>query len=480
MAEKRQLGKILLRQKLVTPEELELLLKQQHAQPGHRLASTALASGKVNEIELLRALSEQHGLPGIDLTQIVIPLAELRLIPADIAKQHLILPILVREDRIFLAMADPADRKVLDEIEFVTGRKIFPYVALHEHLRTTIERAYVLAENGEAFFVGPRVPADYLESIGLAPEAPAARATVPPEAPRDTSVVRESRAPEPTGDFELSGLHPLPPEESDPPPAQHRPPTQRKRILVIDDEEDIRKLIKRVLVDRSYEVLEAADGLTGLQKIRDEIPDLLLVDAMLPEVHGFDICRRVKGSQKYGHIPIIMVSAIYRGWRFAEDARSSFGVAAFIEKPFRVAELLAAVERALDGRVGPTGTTDPPPNAEAQQVIAEALRKYQAGDVDGAVRTLRAATRVDPLSFALHYQLGLVCGRSELLFDAIHALETAVELRPRHYSALKNLALMHQKAGFRHRSIEMWERALACAPSDDIRQSIKALLVEML
>ena len=58
-------------------------------------------------------------------------------------------------------MADPADRRVVDEIEFVTGRRVFPYVALHDSLRDVIDKSYELAEAGEAYYVGPAVPDDY-------------------------------------------------------------------------------------------------------------------------------------------------------------------------------------------------------------------------------------------------------------------------------------------------------------------------------
>ncbi|MBC7173436.1 MAG: hypothetical protein H5U40_13435, partial [Polyangiaceae bacterium] len=94
--DKKQLGKILLKQRLVTPDELEELLLHQKAQPGQRLASAAHQSGKVGGLELLKALSEQHGVPGIDLSQVVVPLENLRLIPDDVARKHLILPVLVK------------------------------------------------------------------------------------------------------------------------------------------------------------------------------------------------------------------------------------------------------------------------------------------------------------------------------------------------------------------------------------------------
>ena len=103
--EKKQLGRILLQQKLVSSAALDDLLSEQRAHPEMRLASITAASGKVSEVDLLKALSEQHGVPGVDLAQVVVPLENLALIPFEIAKQHSILPILVKDDRLFLAMA---------------------------------------------------------------------------------------------------------------------------------------------------------------------------------------------------------------------------------------------------------------------------------------------------------------------------------------------------------------------------------------
>ena len=71
---------------------------------------------------------------------------------------------------------------------------------------------------------------------------------------------------------------------------------------------------------------------------------------MLPELHGFDIARRIKGSAKYGRIPIIMMSAVYRGWRIAEDLKQNYGIEEYLEKPFRIADVLEAVQRLLAAR----------------------------------------------------------------------------------------------------------------------------------
>src|SRR4051812_35485084 len=107
---KKQLGRILLQRKLVTPEGLEQLLQRQR-NDGSRLASVAADSGFVNPGELLSALSEQQGLPAVDLRRVHLDLAALEFVPLDIARQHLILPLVVKDERLFLAMADPDNKR---------------------------------------------------------------------------------------------------------------------------------------------------------------------------------------------------------------------------------------------------------------------------------------------------------------------------------------------------------------------------------
>jgi CheY-like chemotaxis protein len=507
--DKKQLGKILLKQKLVTPKELDGLLEEQKKTPGQRLASTAAQSGRIDGVELLRALSEQHGVSGIDLNQVVVPLTNLKLVPLEVARQYLILPFSVKDDEIHLAMADPQDQRVVQEIEFVTGRAVTPYVALHEALAKVIEEAYTRVERGETYYVGPQAPPEYLASLGIAAPAPP---KPPPPPPRKPPPPPARPAPEPADaetDFSdlfdespsspgslgavaqeaaprssISALDaafdsrvaPMPRDEG-----ARAPRTGPPKILVVDDEDDIRRMLRRVLVERGYQVVEAARGTEALQAVREHAPDLILLDAMLPEIHGFDICRRIKGSQKYGHIPIIMVSAVYRGWRFAEDLRQSFGVHAFLEKPFKITDVLTSIERALEGHpteAAPEG--DETISEQAGEALTSGIEAYKAGNVDDAIAHLVRGVGIDPLSFRLHYHLGLLYGRRDQVFEAIHELETAVDLAPKNFAALKNLAVLYQRAGFKHKAIEIWERALGSAPDEDTRRGIKEHLMSLL
>ncbi len=526
--EKKQLGRILLQQRLVSASMLDGLLEAQRASPDTRLASLTAASGHVAEVDLLRALSEQHGVPGIDVTQVVVPLENLALIPLEIAKQHGILPFLARDEQIFLAMSDPSDRRVIDEIEFVTGRRISPYVALHDALQELIDVCYRAAERGETHHIGAAVPRDYLEQVGLADREPApsplegatAGRTEAPDRGEVSGVSPTPRAPSAggssmggasTGDSakggpSLGGLapaaddlaefsfadvmdddaEPAPPLdpvfESRVAPLPTRPSASVRadvRVLMIDADEGVRRVVARALGERGYAASEAASGADGIAALRAAVPDVLIIDATLPDVHALELCRRVKASQRYGQVPILVVSAVHRGWRFAEDLRESWGVQAFLEKPFAVGEVLAAIERCLDGR-GADGADADAISHEAHAALAAGMEAFKAGDLPRAIAQLERGVAIDPRAFRLHYHLGLLYGKSDAsVFEAIQALETAVRLAPRSFPALKNLAVLYQRAGFRHQAMDVWERALGASPDDETKRGIQDHLLSL-
>lgn len=110
--EKRPLGKILLQRKLVSQQELDAALRTQHkSQAPAPLASQLVDDGTVDEVDALRALSEQYGVPGIDSTQVAFVLEHLDVVPRELAETNRILPVLVRGDRIFLRWLIPMRRR---------------------------------------------------------------------------------------------------------------------------------------------------------------------------------------------------------------------------------------------------------------------------------------------------------------------------------------------------------------------------------
>jgi DNA-binding response OmpR family regulator len=497
--DKKPLGRILIKQKLVSEHQIDTALRDQSKSAGTQrpLASQLTDAGVIQEVDALRALSEQHGVPGIDLGQIAILLEHLAVVPREMCEMHQILPVLLRDDRVFLAMANPKDKRVIDELEFVTGKKVYPYIGLTTALSRAIAAAYDAKAQGDTYYLGPRVPKETLAQLGIATEEEARRmpsdrapaigapAVVVDQAMKDSS----EEANFSTSDFgnlgsDISTVAALPEELRAAPSAGPRANAAGKLVMIVDDEEDIRKLLKRVFVEKGHRVIEADRGHLALRLVKQHVPDLLILDAMLPELHGFDIARRLKGSEKYGAIPIIMISAVYRGWRVAEDLKASYGIQEYLEKPFRIADVVNAAARALaqaPAMESKLPERDPEMlSGDAERALNDGIAAYKAGDIDQAISLLRAGSHIDPLAYRLHFHLALLYGKKGLLYDGINELEKAIELNPKHFAALKNLAVLYEKAGFKHRAIEMWERCVHAAPDGDTRTQIKEHLMRLL
>lgn len=488
--EKKPIGRILLKRRLISPEELDKQLEgQRSARDGVPLASRLASSGVVSETEVLRALSEQFGVPGIDLNQLALSLEHLNLVPREVAESSRVLPVLVRDDRLFLAMANPEDKRVIDELEFVTGRKIYPYVAVTTTLEKMIRDAYDAKEAGRTAFAGPSAPRAALERLGMSPDG-RERDSVEPGAPpvvldeqMEESAAEAAISTSEFGELgeEVSKVERLSDELKNMAGIAESVSGSAKRILVVDDEVDIRKLVRRLLTDKGHAVIEADRGLMALRLVKEQTPDLILLDAMLPEIHGFDIARRIKGSEKYGSIPILMMSAVYRGWRIAEDLKANYGIEDYVEKPFRIADLVEKVTRLLARDPQKQETHDPETiNRNAAKYLDEGITAYKNGEVDLAIGLLKKGIAIDPLAYRLRYHLALIYGKRGQFYDGITELERAVDLNPKHFPALKNLAVLYEKAGFRNKAVEMWERCVHSAPDAETRESIKAHLMKLL
>jgi DNA-binding response OmpR family regulator len=502
--DKKPLGRILIKQKLVSEQQIATALREQHKEPAasqRPLASQLTDAGVLQEVDALRALSEQHGVPGIDLGQIAILLEHIDVVPREMCEAHQILPLLQRADRVFLAMANPKDKRVIDELEFVTGKKVYPYIALTTALSRTIAAAYDAKAQGDTYYFGPRVPKETLAQLGIAtkeekeearrkPSHGALPAVEVPVAVVDQAMkVSGDETDFSTLDFgnvstDISTVAALPEELRKAPSSEARTSSSGKVILIVDDEADIRRLLKRVFVEKGHRVIEADRGLLALRMVKEHMPDLLILDAMLPELHGFDIARRLRGSEKYGAIPIIMISAVYRGWRVAEDLKSSYGIQDYLEKPFRIADVMNAATRALTPRRPEQGTGAERDlealSAEAEKALNNGIAAYKEGAIDKAIDLLKAGIQIDPLAYRLHFHLALLCGKKGLIFDGISELEKAIELNPKHFPALKNLAVLYEKAGFKHRAVEMWERCVHASPDAETRAQIKEHLIRLL
>ena len=113
-------------------------------------------------------------------------------------------------------------------------------------------------------------------------------------------------------------------------------------ILVIDDDEKLNRLLKRFLKDYGFEVYSAADAHEGLKKFRAVLPDLIILDVMLPGMTGFDVCKRIRETSS---VPIIMLTA--RGDVMDKVVGLELGADDYLPKPFEPRELVARMQAVL-------------------------------------------------------------------------------------------------------------------------------------
>ena len=114
------------------------------------------------------------------------------------------------------------------------------------------------------------------------------------------------------------------------------------RILVVDDEPSVRDLLAYNLRKAQYDVLLAADGRSALRLARDEKPDLILLDLMLPQIDGLDVCRELR---RQGSVPIIMLTAL--GEETDRVVGLEVGADDYLTKPFSMRELMARIKAVL-------------------------------------------------------------------------------------------------------------------------------------
>ncbi len=124
---------------------------------------------------------------------------------------------------------------------------------------------------------------------------------------------------------------------------------QSKRLVYIEDEEEMIDLVRLILSRRGYEVMGANGGREGLDLVRSELPDLVLLDLMMPDMDGWDVYQQMKSEEKTRDIPVIVVTAK------AQSIDKVLGlhiakVEDYISKPFSPQELLDSVEKVLAKR----------------------------------------------------------------------------------------------------------------------------------
>jgi DNA-binding response OmpR family regulator len=117
------------------------------------------------------------------------------------------------------------------------------------------------------------------------------------------------------------------------------------KVLVVDDDPVILELLRINFEIEGYEVLPAADGEQGLARARDEAPDVVLCDIMMPRLDGIELLTRLRGDPRTAHLPVVLLSA--KAQKVEVDRGLSMGAADYVTKPFDPLELLDRVNAVL-------------------------------------------------------------------------------------------------------------------------------------
>jgi two-component system phosphate regulon response regulator PhoB len=129
--------------------------------------------------------------------------------------------------------------------------------------------------------------------------------------------------------------------------------TTRKRILVVEDEDNIAIALDYLMTREGYEQKRTDTGAGAVEMIREMRPDLVLLDVMLPEVSGYEICQNVRMDPGLNAVKILMMTA--RGSAMERRKGLAMGADGFISKPFELKALRAEVRRILAGEPAPEG-----------------------------------------------------------------------------------------------------------------------------
>ncbi|MBU0671878.1 MAG: response regulator [Candidatus Margulisbacteria bacterium] len=193
-----------------------------------------------------------------------------------------------------------------------------------------------------------------------------------------------------------------------------------ENILIIEDEKDIAEAIEYNLKKESFKIFKAYDGRKGLKLACDKIPDLIVLDLMLPGLDGLEVCKILKKEPKTSNIPIVMLTA--KGGEVDKVLGLELGADDYITKPFSMRELIARIKTILK-------------RCAAKKIEFKPVIKFADLEIDTEkhiVRVLSKPIELTAKEFALLRYLAENKERvysREILLDSVWGIDVAIETR---------------------------------------------------
>jgi CheY-like chemotaxis protein len=138
---------------------------------------------------------------------------------------------------------------------------------------------------------------------------------------------------------------PYAPISPDPPEKRRRRLFMTRHVLIVDDEPNIVLSLKFLITQQGFEVRTAGSGEEALKALSEEVPDLILLDVMMPKPDGYEVCQRIRATPEWKDIPVIMLTA--KGRDVEKQKGLAMGADDYITKPFATHELIAKVRAIL-------------------------------------------------------------------------------------------------------------------------------------
>lgn len=521
MTDEKRIGDHLVDAGIITRDALEEVLRRRPAAGGERrLLSEIYSLGLASERQLAELLARRVGAPVAVLTESVIDLSVVGVVPTELMKKHLALPVAADERSVTVVTPDPDAPGIAVPLGFATGRRVVLLLGIHAVLEQKIDEALAALARGDKRLAGEHARskelhvevARWASSVSLEEANAIARALLetltdaPHDAPQDAPADWEppskatrigavrlrqmviDRSVSSGAAFVPDGspaphvpqiveprLTPIPLPPPEPPveafreePAARGPPV----ALVVEDDDALRRMLATALRHDGLTVLEAQSGDEAVTILRNTRPGVVLLDAMLPQVHGFEICAGLKRSA-YRDVPVIMISAIYRGWLQAREIHEVHGADHFIEKPFELTFVRKLVAELLKRPYAAHPSGNP-------GRVFEMKRRYEehvaAGQLQEAARDVEAWMVLEPFDGRAWLERGNLLAQGGDLVGAMAAFEAAAVYEPTLLTAHLGLAMVCEQLGFVRRARVTWQRARDLATDDGLRARIDAHL----
>ena len=116
------------------------------------------------------------------------------------------------------------------------------------------------------------------------------------------------------------------------------------KVLIVDDDKDILNMLEVFLKDKDFDIITSGDGEDAYKIVMEEKPDLAIVDGLIPGIHGFELCKKIKEDKTLKKPPkIIIMSSVYKGTKYKHNVLKTYLADDYLDKPIKKEELLSKI-----------------------------------------------------------------------------------------------------------------------------------------